>query len=214
MRLVAGVALASSLVTAGCNYIGAAYVLAAGTDIDAVFELDANRTTVVLIDDLNNRVPRRSLRDRIGRTSDAALLQHKVVKEGNLISSESARRVAASGTSEDPLSAVDIGRRVGAEVVIYVTMTGWTLQQEPGLVSPTATAQVRILDAVHNVRLWPEGEMTYPLTAKMARRPGSDSMSLSDKAKYEQMLAVRFGEELAKMFYRHERDRISNDRGF
>ncbi len=104
---------------------------------------------------------------------------------------------------------MDVGRAVGAETVISVTMTGWTLQQEPGFISPAASAQVSILDTVANVRIWPQGERTHPLIVRLPRQAATGSMSLSEKSKWEKMLATKFGSELAKMFYEHEKESLS-----
>jgi hypothetical protein len=195
----------------GCNYLGAAFVLAHGPEkIPAAFQLDPDKKTVILIDDLSNRVPRRSLRDDMGEAADAAMLANKVIKQGNLISSVSARRAASGDTSEERQSAVDIGRTVGAQVVVYVTMTGWTLNQDPGFISPAAGAQVRVLDAVDNARIWPEGDKTYPFVVRMQRESGEIGTSLANKSKWERKLADKFGDELAKLFYKHEKESLSH----
>ena len=201
---------AVALVVGGCNYIAAAVILTQGRGkIPAAYTLDKNRTTVVLIDDLSNRVPRRSLRDDMGAAADAEMLAHGVIADGKLISSASARRAAASDTADDRQAAVDIGRAVGAEVVIYVTMTGWTLQQEPGFISPAASAQVSVLDTVNNMRLWPQGERTHPFVVRVPRASGDMGMSLSEKSKWERTLATRFGTQLGKLFYEHEKESLS-----
>ncbi len=203
-------ALVLGATAAGCNYIAAAVVLTQGRGkTPAAVELDGSRKTVVLIDDLSNRVPRRSLRDDMGEAVDRALLKQKVIDQGNLISSGSARRAASGDTADDRMSAVDVGRKVGAEIVIYVTMTGWTLQQEPGFISPAASAQISILDTIANVRLWPRGERTHPFIARLPRVPASGTLSLAEKTKWEQALADRFGSELAKLFYEHEKELLS-----
>ena len=207
--ICAGAGLLVSL-GGGCNLIGAAFVLAHGPrNVRAAYKLDSSQRHVILIDDLSNRVPRRSLRDDIGGSADQNLLDAKAVKEGNLISSSSARRAASSDTADDRQSAVDIGRKVGAEVIIYVSMTGWTLQQDPGFISPAASGQVRVLDVVGNRRLWPEGEQSYPLVVRLSRQAGDLSMSLSEKSRWEQTLAREFGEGVAKLFYAHEKDLLS-----
>lgn len=214
-RALAGAALlmltgAGGALVGGCNYIAAAVVLTQGRGkVPAVVELNKDAKTVILIDDLSNKVPRRSLRDEIGATADAQLLKNKVITDGRLISAASARRAASSDTAADRQSAVDIGREVGAEIVIYVTMTGWTLQQEPGFISPAASAQISILDTISNARVWPQGEMTHPFIVRVPRSPGESNMSLSEKSKWEKMLAQRFGTELAKLFYTHEKESLS-----
>ncbi len=213
MCLAVGAAFGAS---AGCNYIGAAYVLAHGpAKIPAKCNLDANRKTVVLIDDLSNRVPRRSLRDQIGQSMDETLLTQKAIKEGELISSASARRAAASDSVENRMSAVEVGRRVGADVIISVTMTGWTLAREPGIISPAATAEVKVLDCATNERLWPPGEGGYEFRAEMPREGGDieSNPSQAEKAKYDAKLAAYVGVELARLFFTHEKDTLRQQLG-
>ncbi len=196
--------------------IGAAYVIAHGPEkIQAKCELDPARKTVILIDDLSNRVPRRSLRDQIGRSADETLLTEKVINEGMLISADSARRAAASDSVENRMSAVDVGRRLGADVIIYVTMTGWTLHREPGVISPAATAEIKVLDCVDNQRLWPPGEGGYEFRTEMPRKGGDleDNPSQADKAKWDSELARYVGIEIARLFFDHQKDTLRQQEG-
>ena len=210
-------ALAGALACAsGCNMVGAAVVAIHGPEkIKAKYELDPNRKTVILIDDLSNRVPKRSLRDQIGRSADETLLSNDVINEGMLISADSARRAAASDSVENRMSAVDVGRRVGAEVVISVTMTGWTLHREPGVISPAATAVVKVLDCTTNQRLWPPGEGGYEFRTEMPRSGGDleSNPSLADKAKADSGLAKYVGIELARLFFEHAKDSLRQQQG-
>lgn len=211
-----GLGLAAIAVGVGCNYVGAAYVLVHGPPkIPAQFQLDPNRKTVILIDDLSNRVPKRSLRDQIGRSADETLLTNKVVNQGMLISAESARRAAAADSAENRMSAVEVGRRVGAEVIIYVTMTGWTLQREPGIISPASAAHIRVIDCVRNERLWPPGETGYDFLADMPRKGGDleSTGSQGDKAKADAALAKYTGVQLARLFFSHEKDSLREQEG-
>lgn len=210
------VAVLGAVVCAGCNYVGAAFLLAHGPPkIPGQFSLDPNVKTVILIDDLSNRVPRRSLRDQIGRSADETLLSEKVIAQGMLIASESARRAAASDSSENRMSAVEVGRRVGADVIIHVTMTGWTLAREPGIISPAASADVKVIDCVSNQRMWPPGEAGYDFLAEMPRSGGDlESMgSQADKSKNDAALAKYVGIHLARLFFTHERDSLRQQEG-
>lgn len=196
----------------GCNIVGGLYTVAHGPPkIPAVYEPDRTRTTVLLIDDLNNILPRRSLRDRIGSTAEEVMLQNRVIADGNLISSVSARRVTSGEQSTSRLSAVDIARQIGAEVVIHVTMRAWTLQTEPGMISPAAVAEVKIIDAVRNARIWPPTDEGFPLMIRVPHRTTEDvGSSLADRMRIEDQLADRAGLQLAQMFFQHERERLSS----
>ena len=200
------------LASGGCNLIGGAFVALHGPPkVPAVYEPDEERTTVVFIDDLNNEFPRRRLRDLAGDVADAEMLGAGVVAEGKLISADSARRAISNETSTDRLSAVDVGAKVGAEVVIWVTMTGWTLQRRPGLIEPTVTAEVRVVDAVTNQRIWPPGSRPYDFRSEFPRSTGEIQNS-AERTRFEELLARRVGSDIAKLFYTHERERISDQR--
>jgi len=209
---------AGALLTAapGCNYVGAAYVILHGPEkIPAKFKLDPKRKTVILIDDLSNRVPKRSLRDQIGKSADQTLLENDVIAQGFLISADSARRAAASDSVENRMSVVDVGRRLGAEVIIHVTMTGWTLHREPGVISPAATAEIKVIDCVANDRIWPPGEGGYEFRAEMPRKGGDleANASQADKAKWDADLARYVGTEIARLFFEHEKDSLRQQEG-
>ena len=209
LAVLGGVLLAAPM--NGCNIVGGLYTVAHGPPkIPAVYEPDRTRTTVLLIDDLNNILPRRSLRDRMGSTAEEVMLRNRVITDGNLISSVSARRVVSGEQSTSRMSAVDIAREVGAEVVIHVTMRAWTLQTEPGMISPAAVAEVKVIDAVQNVRIWPPTDEGYPLMIRVPRSTTEDvGTSLADRMRIEEQLADRAGLQLAQMFFQHERERLS-----
>ncbi|MBL0927471.1 MAG: hypothetical protein IBJ11_07450 [Phycisphaerales bacterium] len=208
--LIAAILLGASLgALAGCNVVaGAAYLVEGPPKIERVFELQKDRTTVVFVDDVNNRIPRRSLRDLIGRAAEEEMLAQKVVAEGKMLSSVSARRAASNETSENRLSIADVGRRVGADVVVHVSMDTWALAQE-GAMRPTATANVRIIDARKNERIWP-AENAYRLNVEIADlQQGGTSFSASDRSAMEEKLARRFGLQIARMFYTYERPNLN-----
>lgn len=188
---------------AGCNYVAGATLIVSGPPkVPKVTELPESRTTVILVDDLNSVLPRRMLRDAIGTSAEEEILAQRLVDDGVLIPSVAARRATAGDTAAEKRSAVDIGRDVGAEVVIFVTLRSWTLTSTPGLLSPLAEAEVVVLDAVSNQRLWPSGEIPFTLTAELPPKSGADiNMSISQQRQLNDVLARRAGSALARLFY-------------
>ncbi len=205
-------ALAGSLMTS-CNIVGAAGVLISGPPkVPAATSLDKTRPTVLLIDDLNTILPRASLRDRIGRTAESEILSKKVVEDGQLVSSSSIRRAVSGDTNEARTSVVDAGRAVRAEVVIHVSILGWTMTSTPGEVSPMAVIGVKIVDTLANERQWPEGEGMFTTRVELPVRADRTLESNADRRRVEDALADRIGMSLAKLFYTSERERISQQR--
>lgn len=206
-------ALSSLALAGGCNIVAAASVLVSGPPkVPAQTSLNEARPTVLLIDDLNTRMPRASLRDRIGRSAETLLLDQKVIDRGKLISSASVRRVVAGDTNEARTSIVDAGRAVGAEVVVHVSILGWTLTGTPGEVSPVAVVSVKVLDTLKNERQWPVGEGSFVTRVELPVRADRAVASNAQRRAVEDALADRIGVTIAKLFYTSERERISEQR--
>ncbi|MEM1422384.1 MAG: hypothetical protein AAGH64_00115 [Planctomycetota bacterium] len=207
-------ALPALLAASGCNIVGAAGVIVWGPPkVAAATTLYDERTTVLLVDDLNSVLPRASLRDRIGRAAEGAMLRQKVIEEGKLVSSASARRVVSGDTNEARTSIVDAGRAVRAEVVVHVAILGWTMSSTPGEVSPQAVVGVKILDAMSNERIWPAGEASFVRSVELPVRADREMGSGAQRRQIEDDLADRVGQTIAKLFYESERERISEQRG-
>lgn len=208
-RAVTTLALALTAMLPACNIAAPAYFAIVGPPkIPAVTTLPSGRPTVVLIDDPSSKVPRRDLRLLIGKTADDDLLRSKAVAAGKLISSRSAMSASGSGASARPLSIVDIGRRVGAEVVIYAEVTDWSLVSNGESISPVGVLGVRIYDTLKNERIFPE-EGAHILVSRL---PEETSYRPGDRAAIEKALAARLGLDLSRLFYEHPRDPLQNRR--
>lgn len=211
-RIWAALGLASACVIAGCNIVTpVAFAISGPPRIDAITELP-ERTTVIFIDDRDSKLPRRSLRGTIGKAAETVILNAKLLTPDQLISTQSALRIAANDTAAAPMSAVDIGRRVGAEVVVFVEMQGWTLSRGGAEVSQAAQASVKLLDCVSNQRIWPDTAEGYELIVQMPKQPTELHGTRADRNKIEEQLATQIGVELAGLFYTHDRNPLQNQR--
>ncbi len=208
-RLLTLALVAATAVMAGCNIAApVALALSGPPKIPAAFEPDASRTTVILIDDPGNKVPRRELRQIIGQTADEDLLRSKTFPAGKLISSRSALQAARGAEPGPKLSVVDIGRRVGAEVVIYAEVVEWTLAPSAESISPRASLNVRLLDTLTNERIFPE-DGGFPVTAAL---PEESLTKDINRSVVDRNLARMLGLSLARAFYEHERPKLQNQR--
>lgn len=196
----------------GCNVATPVFFLIHGPPkVDKITTL-SDRPTVIFIDDRRNTMPRRSLRNDAAKTAEQIILTQKLLSPQNMISSQAAFRSVSNESSQAPVSVVDVGRRVGAEVVIYVEMYGWTLSREGGELSPGAIASVKILDTVTNTRLWPAEPEGWSLRANLPTKTDAYDMSRAERSKVEQQLAVHLGRELAGLFYTRERSQLQDQR--
>lgn len=200
---------AGALLLAGCNIgVPVMYAITGPPKIPALYEIDGSRPTVILIDDPRSRVPRRELRLLIGQTADETLLKAKAIENGKLIGSRSALSAATSSAASQTLSIVDVGRRVGAEVVIYAEVTDWRFALGPEGVAPSVALSVSIFDTLANQRLWPEEGGQVMVTSL----PAEAGFKSGDRPVLERALAKEAGLRLGQMFFEHAKDQLQNRR--
>jgi len=201
--VIAALLGAISLLSAGCDELGTALYLIEGPPRQkAVCELDERRPTVVLVDDRAGVLPRRSLLRDIGETVDRTILDQRLVEDGNLISSRSALNAARGETRTQMKSIVDIGREVGADVVIYVEVIGFGLTRDGQGVWPYAVFDVKLFDTVSNERLFPAEGGGFRLDTPVGREQETiNELSRADRSRLEDLLAARGGFQVARMFF-------------
>jgi len=203
-RWLALVACALALGWAGgCNILGPAFLLAHGPEkVKKVYELDPERTTVVFIDDPLPKMTR-PLRLRMARQVERTMLEEKVVTD--MVAYESAARVAAQERFDKPIAIQDVGKAVGADVIVYVLMTDYFLSSDGVTFSPIARMYVKVLDVESGRRLWPADDARGKLVqAYLPPQQGlPPSGSKADLA--YQALAEAAGLRIARLFYDAQR---------
>ncbi len=202
-RILCLTATAGLLAAPGCNIVAPiAYLVHGPEKVKKVYTLDKNKTTVVLIDDLNNNVPRRALRVAIGEETEKTLLKQKTVKD--MVSTQSAMAAAGTDKSGKPLSTAEVGAAVKSEIVIYATVDAFTLTPDGASLAPIAKVRVKVIDAAKDVRLWPEDPHGFPVTVRPNAKAKDLPSSTSSRYKIEDELAAQIGAEIAGLFYDHE----------
>jgi hypothetical protein len=195
---------------AGCNITGPAYYLIHGPEkIPKEYQLDPKRPTVVFVDDPGNRIPKRQLRAVMGQTVEEVLLEKGLLKSdkksNNMISSGAALTVAGKDKSEAPMSITQIGRAVGADVVIWVMVDRFTLSPDGQSMSPTVSVRMKIIDTVEDKRLWPDDPAGKPFTFVAPAASASLPETTSARAQAELNLAEYAGRGISELFYNVER---------
>ena len=194
-----------SVFAGGCNIFAAASLIAQGQgEVEAVYELDRKARTVILIDDPASEVPRSRLRVMIAQTAQQLLLDRGVVKEGSMLDTTGATSLAARSSYSEKLSVTEIGEQVGAEIVIHVIVTDFTvLGGGAGAgTRPTAAMRMRVVDVDEQRIVWPPNDprgykfnVGTEITADL--RP-TERRALEEA---EMALAQRAGVALAQLFY-------------
>lgn len=209
-RAATSALLALSLcAVAGCNIAStAAYVLQGPAKVEAQTELDRKRPTVVFIDDRSSKVPRRSLRVVMGQMAEEEMIARRVIDADKMIAAQSVLRAAMSEDADEPMSVADLGRAVGAEVVVYVTIDAWTLTKNSGSFSPLVAARVKVIDATERARIWPGEDRGFPLLIEPAASASDVPSSSAERSAAHNELAERAGRSIAKLFYDSEREGV------
>jgi len=201
----AGVAAVLLLLIGGCNILGpAAYFIHGPPKVPAEHKLDKKRSTVIFIDDPQSVMSRRSLKTMTTDVAQKTLLDKHVLD--NIIDGRAITTVVAGEDPQDPLSLDEIGREVGAEVLVYVKITNFTLTRDGSSLTPLAEAQVKVIDVTEGgTNVWPGEFEGAALRVEVKSKPGYlPGMSRSKRQQEEDMLAERFGVGVAQLFYKVE----------
>lgn len=187
-----------------CNIVGPAMVLLTPPpSTEAQLELNENSTHMFFVDDLRNRMPKRSLRDAIAQSAESALLTEEALPEDKLISAKTAQRAVTADRHGAALPIAEIGRRTGVDVIIYVTIEAWGLSKDGTTSAPFVDGRVKVIDCKNNKRLWPTIEEGYLLRVAPTASQSNLPTGLAERSKLELELARTYGVALAQLFYKH-----------
>jgi hypothetical protein len=193
-----------------CNIVAPiAYLVGGPPKVPAAYELDKERPTTIFVDDRASVVPRRGLRLLIGSEVESLLIEKKAIKQEHMISADSTVRVALAERYGEPQSIDSIGESVGAQVVIYVEMAGWTLSRDGVSSAPAARLSVKVLDVENNVRLWPSSINGHIMTISLPPTAARGPQTRVEQNAIEETLAKMAGLQIARLFFTHEEDALS-----
>ena len=202
---------AAVLLVAGCNYLlPASYIIEGPPKAPAAFELPSKRT-VVIVDDKINRMPRVALRVGIGDSVGTHLLENNVVPE-TITTRDAVALIRRMDTASKPISIQRICESLGAEQVVYVEIDEFNLSggREEG--GPEAVALVKVLDIANGSRLWPTAGSEAVQSFLQDINPSLITTS-AGRREVEDKLAEKLGEDIAKLFYAHERRELGGRLG-
>jgi len=190
----AAAACLAVVAAAGCQPVGfLAYVIGGEGTVERVHKLD-KRPTVVLVDDPSEPglLPSPQLTNLIaGRVGDA-LVREGVLKEAQVVAANRVSRLAAEHMDFEDWAIDRVGLEVGAEQVVYVLVTGFTVSQGGAVYEPAATVRVKVMDAETGRRLFP-ARGSHPVATKLRLQPMENATATTDL-----IVARRLGEALAR----------------
>ena len=188
---------------AGCNLVAGATMLVKGPPTVAAAYRLPEATTVVFVDDRTNVLPRRVLRETIGRAAEGELLRKTVVPD--MVSSRSADLAVSQETLDEPLTIAQIGAAVGADQVIYVTIDAFTLSADGATLLPQAVLRVKVIDVATSERIWPDEHRGQEISPALEFRRGQSPESRTEMLRLQEELAASCGVAVAQLFFKHER---------
>lgn len=203
-RVLFGVAcLTLAGLSAGCNVVAPiAYAIHGPGQVEAIYTLNPQKTVVYFIDDPSSKIAQRRLRYTMADVASRTLLQKKVV-----VDVLDSRTILAAATKErhgDRMSITELGRAVGADVVIYAVVTNFSMANEGNTFVPSTSMRVKIIDVAEGARTWPAAESGYLVEVRLPQRPGTTAMEQNSRLQTDTALAEKAGLALAQMFYKHE----------
>lgn len=209
--LAACLSLAVAATLAGCNIAGPAFYFLHGPEkIPRLYELDKERPTVIFIDDRAMNVQRTPTRERIAAAAERSLLDNGALVR--VIDSRSAAAIVTNEPRGELMAISEIGRAVGAEVVIYVTPDVFAARAptgRPSSPSPASGSKSSTRSATHASGPKREGHV---LNVSASRKQGGNPSGAAEIREAEDKFADLVGLRLAQMFYSREAETVSDER--
>ncbi len=189
--------------TSGCNIVGpAAYFIEGPPKAPAKYNVPPGKI-VVLVDDEDSRVSRVALRTKIG-DQIAETLVSEGVATGAISTKDAVAWVRKHDKPGSRASLEEVGKAVGADVVIGIKMLDFKLSVDGVQPKPLAMAEVRGIDVRTNAVLFPEGAGWEPVETTMREVQPELYRTSVGRREIEDSVAVALAEKIAWLFYEHE----------
>lgn len=199
---LAAIVLALTLIP-GCNIATPiAFAIHGPEKVMPVFTLSEELKTVIFVDDPSSRVTQRRLRYSIADRATKELLAKRVLVD--MLDPRGILTAASNERYGEQQSISDLGKSVGADIVIYAVVTDFSLSLEAGTHIPQTSMRIKVIDVATGKRIWPADEMGHVVNIQIPQKPGTAPASSGARLKAEQTLAQRAGLGLAQLFYKHE----------
>lgn len=210
--------LCLTLITvSGCGLAGFIAHVVAPEQTAPVYDLPVART-VVLVDDTNNQLGDPTNTGVIAQQMLFDLVQSKKLTEEQIVDYKFVRELEAKLDKDFDSTPVDqIGKSLGADIVIHVNVDFVEMSTQPGIIEPKALVTLKVIDVNKAVRLFPEpSPMTdidalamskrgYRLAVELPRTVMMD-MDHGTENLLRRKLAEQIGYDAARMFYKHPRE--------
>lgn len=185
----------------GCAVAGWFASLFPAADLPAEYELPKDQAVLVLVEDPQNVVSYTPIKYELARSINKLLEEHKACSE--LISPESVLHIKSSCHDYSQLSTAEIGKKLDADLVIYVQITEFQLKdsQYDPVWNGKMSATVRVI-SVKEGRLWPKDTLGGFQVSDVVRDRHMDT-SENYMEKFSAEMAKELAKNIAELFYPH-----------
>lgn len=194
----------------GCSVIAwTATQFAPPQKVKALYHPPQGKTVLVFVDDVRDPVSYELIKRDLTEEVNKQLIEHKLAAQA--VSYERLLEVVGQNKNFNQLRVVDVGKAVGADLVLYVEITKFRLKEAPGtaLWDGQLVTSVRWVSTTASTpdeaRLWPKdhpGASGYDLPA--VGMPTKEDPSLSYGSELSKNLATRMADQIGKLFYDYE----------
>ena len=192
--------LAAAALSSGCHIIWVALEKTFPKErVPARFKLPANKTVLVFPDDLDNPLSYPPVKRRLSQKL-SAVLEHENIA-AKTIPYDRLIELKSNEPEFNLMSILKIGRKLGADLVIYVNIEQFTLKDNPvdTLWRGRLAGRVKVVDVLKG-RIWPEESAGYPVRVNA---PLAESHSDTFGGELAKKLAEDFAVEVAQLFHAH-----------
>lgn len=171
--------------------------------VKPLFELPEKKTMLVFPDDLHRRVNYPPVKRAVARKLNEMIVDKRLALA--VVDYDKLTDLRSAEPEFNRLSVATIGRKLGADLVIYVDITEFSLRDSPvgTLWRGRFGGKVRVVD-VQQGRLWPDESAGHPVRVF---EPTTENSSETYGAELSRKLATRLAEEICGLFTSHYVDR-------
>jgi len=167
------------------------------------FKLPADKKVLVFPDDLLRPVSYPPVKRALAEKANALLVEKKLV--AGIVPYDKLIDLQHDDVNFNRLSVATVGRRLGAELVIYINLDEFSLKDSPvgTLWRGRFAGKVRVVDVTKG-RLWPDESAGHPVRVE---EPVTENTSETYGTQLARKLAERLAGEVVGLFHSHYVDR-------
>lgn len=195
-------AAAGMMVLAGCQFPAMLIANMPQSKVPAEYE-PKDRPTLVLVDDPQEQLPTGHLAKRVADEVADQLKREEVVSR--FIELDRLEALELEAEDFDRWAIDEVGRRLGAEQVIYILVEEFEFNETPQTYRPAGSMRVKVVDVETGERLYPEDDRRgRAVSDKLFYKQKLGGDTRGEESLYGRSLALRLADQAAKLFYKHK----------